>query len=243
ETSTRIVVSKRINIKGNACVLLFIELGPEISHLNIDEIQRQCRSPEIKTTRINMVLTKNKITVRENLHVLQFFKKNITATDVVFFATRGEKTLGSTEITLSVGEIENIVFRSKGLSVLSRITNEKVDVRHMAVMDIIDCFSEEEKEEAKKKEFVIRERLYMKNTGILFLELLGDTVFIPVIEIEIDCCMEHWGGFEETVGIHIKTNALVENISPEIESAREIKQKIGEMIKQKEAVVKKEFGY
>ncbi|OIR55711.1 MAG: uncharacterized protein A8A55_3543, partial [Amphiamblys sp. WSBS2006] len=80
ETSTRIVVSKRISITGNTCVLLFIELGPEISHLNIDEIQRQCLSPEIVIPRIKIVLTKNKITVRENLHVLQFLKKNITAT-------------------------------------------------------------------------------------------------------------------------------------------------------------------
>ncbi|OIR55887.1 MAG: uncharacterized protein A8A55_3367, partial [Amphiamblys sp. WSBS2006] len=31
ETSTRIVVSKRIGIRGNACVLLFIELGPELN--------------------------------------------------------------------------------------------------------------------------------------------------------------------------------------------------------------------
>ncbi|OIR56349.1 MAG: uncharacterized protein A8A55_2905, partial [Amphiamblys sp. WSBS2006] len=54
---------------------------------------------------------------------------------------------------------------------------------------------------------------------------------------------EHWGGFEETVGTHVWTNALVENITPEIESAGEIKQKIGEMIKQKETVVEKEFGY
>ncbi|OIR58409.1 MAG: uncharacterized protein A8A55_0806 [Amphiamblys sp. WSBS2006] len=58
ETETRIVVSKRINITGSACVLRFIEFGPELSYFNIDEIQRQCRSPEIKTTRINMVLTK-----------------------------------------------------------------------------------------------------------------------------------------------------------------------------------------
>ncbi|OIR55610.1 MAG: uncharacterized protein A8A55_3644, partial [Amphiamblys sp. WSBS2006] len=52
ETETRIVVSKKIGIKGNPRVLLFIELGPEISHLNIDEIQRQCLSPEIVIPRI-----------------------------------------------------------------------------------------------------------------------------------------------------------------------------------------------
>ncbi|OIR56604.1 MAG: uncharacterized protein A8A55_2649 [Amphiamblys sp. WSBS2006] len=47
ETSTRIVVSKKISITGNARVLLFIELGPELNHLDIDELQRQCRSPRI----------------------------------------------------------------------------------------------------------------------------------------------------------------------------------------------------
>ncbi|OIR55638.1 MAG: uncharacterized protein A8A55_3616, partial [Amphiamblys sp. WSBS2006] len=35
ETSTRIFVSKKISIKGNARVLLFVELGPEISHFDI----------------------------------------------------------------------------------------------------------------------------------------------------------------------------------------------------------------
>ncbi|OIR55927.1 MAG: uncharacterized protein A8A55_3326, partial [Amphiamblys sp. WSBS2006] len=54
ETSTRIVVSKRINIRGNTRVLLFIELGPEISHLNIGEIQKQCRSPRIDMPKINI---------------------------------------------------------------------------------------------------------------------------------------------------------------------------------------------
>ncbi|OIR55812.1 MAG: uncharacterized protein A8A55_3442 [Amphiamblys sp. WSBS2006] len=49
--------------------------------------------------------------------------------------------------------------------------------------------------------------------------------------------MEHWGGFEETAGVYIKTNALVGNISTEM------KQKIGEMITQKETVVKNEAGY
>ncbi|OIR55666.1 MAG: uncharacterized protein A8A55_3588, partial [Amphiamblys sp. WSBS2006] len=33
-TTTRIVVSKKISIKGNARVLLFVELGPEISHFD-----------------------------------------------------------------------------------------------------------------------------------------------------------------------------------------------------------------
>ncbi|OIR55568.1 MAG: uncharacterized protein A8A55_3684, partial [Amphiamblys sp. WSBS2006] len=32
ETETRIVVSKKISIKGNARVLRFIEFGPELSH-------------------------------------------------------------------------------------------------------------------------------------------------------------------------------------------------------------------
>ncbi|OIR55574.1 MAG: uncharacterized protein A8A55_3680, partial [Amphiamblys sp. WSBS2006] len=89
ETETRIVVSKKICITGNARVLLFIELGPEISHLNIDEIQRQCRSPWINIPRINIQLTEGKITVRENLYVLQFLKKNITATEMDFFANSG----------------------------------------------------------------------------------------------------------------------------------------------------------
>ncbi|OIR55840.1 MAG: uncharacterized protein A8A55_3414, partial [Amphiamblys sp. WSBS2006] len=186
ETSTRIVVSKRISIRGNACVLLFIELGPELNHLSIDGIQRQCRSPEIDIPRINIQLTESKIRVRENLHVLQFLKKNITAAEMDFFTTTGKKTLWSTRITLAVGEMESICFGGKGLSVLSRITNEKINARHMAVMDILGGF-EQEKEEAKKKEFVIRERLHMRNTGILFMECLENTVFIPVIEIEVDC--------------------------------------------------------
>ncbi|OIR56316.1 MAG: uncharacterized protein A8A55_2938 [Amphiamblys sp. WSBS2006] len=36
ETSTRIAVTKKIRIIGNICVLLFIELGSETSHFNID---------------------------------------------------------------------------------------------------------------------------------------------------------------------------------------------------------------
>ncbi|OIR55720.1 MAG: uncharacterized protein A8A55_3534, partial [Amphiamblys sp. WSBS2006] len=62
ETSTKIVVSKRITIIGNARVLLFIELGPELNHLDIDKIQTQCRSPEIDIPRINIQLTESKIT-------------------------------------------------------------------------------------------------------------------------------------------------------------------------------------
>ncbi|OIR56196.1 MAG: uncharacterized protein A8A55_3058, partial [Amphiamblys sp. WSBS2006] len=178
---TRIVVSKRISIRGNACVLLFIELGPELSHLRIEEIETQCRSPEIPIPRINIQLTENEIIVRENLYVLQFLKKNIMATEVGFLGSKGKKALESTEITLAVEWMESIVFGEKGLSVLPSITNKKIDVRYMAVMDILGVFEKEEKE-AKKKEFVIRERLHMRNTGIFFLECLGNTVFIPVIE-------------------------------------------------------------
>ncbi|OIR56178.1 MAG: uncharacterized protein A8A55_3076 [Amphiamblys sp. WSBS2006] len=69
------------------------------------------------------------------------------------------------------------------------------------------------------------------------MECLGNTVFVPVIEIEANCWKEHWGGFDETFGIYIKTNALVENISPKT------KQMIGEMIAQKETVVKTKNGY
>ncbi|OIR56607.1 MAG: uncharacterized protein A8A55_2644 [Amphiamblys sp. WSBS2006] len=83
----------------------------------------------------------------------------------------------------------------------------------------------------------------MRNTGILFMECLGNTASIPVIEIEVDRCIENWGGFGKTTGIHIETNALVENISPDIESAGKMKQKIGEMITQKETVVKNKKGY
>ncbi|OIR55645.1 MAG: uncharacterized protein A8A55_3609, partial [Amphiamblys sp. WSBS2006] len=135
---------------------------------SIDGIQRQCRSPEIDIPRINIQLTESKITVKENLHALQFLKKNITAAEMDFFAEKGKKALESTEITLAVGEMESICFKNKGLSVLSSITNEKIKVRNMAVMDIMSFF-EQEKEEARKKEFVIRERLYVKNTGIFFL--------------------------------------------------------------------------
>ncbi|OIR56243.1 MAG: uncharacterized protein A8A55_3011 [Amphiamblys sp. WSBS2006] len=91
ETETRIVVSKKIGIRGNPRVLLFIELGPELSHFNIDEVQRRCLSPEIPISRINIQLTESKIIVRENLYVLQFLKKNITATEVGFFANIGKK--------------------------------------------------------------------------------------------------------------------------------------------------------
>ncbi|OIR57127.1 MAG: uncharacterized protein A8A55_2120, partial [Amphiamblys sp. WSBS2006] len=84
-TSTKIVVSKSINIKGNACVLRFVELGPEIGHLDIASIQRQCRSPGMDIPRINIQVTKNKIIIRGNQYGLRFLKKNITATDVGFF--------------------------------------------------------------------------------------------------------------------------------------------------------------
>ncbi|OIR56641.1 MAG: uncharacterized protein A8A55_2611, partial [Amphiamblys sp. WSBS2006] len=130
ETETRIVVSKKASIRGNPCVLLFIELGPELSHLNIEEIETQCRSPEIPIPRINIQLTENEIIVRGSLYLLQFLKKNITATEVGFFADKGKKTLGSTEITLAVGEMESIVFGESGLSVLPSITNEKIKVRN-----------------------------------------------------------------------------------------------------------------
>ncbi|OIR56368.1 MAG: uncharacterized protein A8A55_2883, partial [Amphiamblys sp. WSBS2006] len=123
----------------------------------------------------------------------------------------------------------------QGLSVMSSITNEKI-IRHMAVMDIMG-FSYQQQQETKKKEFVIREWLYVRNTGIFFLECLRNTVFIPVVEIEVDCCTKDLGGFGKTVGIHVETNALVGNISPDI------KQMIGEMITQKETVVEKEVGY
>ncbi|OIR55585.1 MAG: uncharacterized protein A8A55_3668, partial [Amphiamblys sp. WSBS2006] len=103
-------------------------------------------------------------------------------------------------------------------------------------MDIMGFF-EQEKEEARKKEFVIRERLYVKNTGIFFLECLGNTVFIPVIEIEVDCRTKNWGWFRKTNGINIETNALVGNIGPKIE------QMIGGIVTQKETVVDNKFGY
>ncbi|OIR56825.1 MAG: uncharacterized protein A8A55_2423 [Amphiamblys sp. WSBS2006] len=244
ETETRImiVVTKRISIIGNASAFLYIELGPEISHINIDEIQRQCLSPEIEIPRISVVLTKNKINVRESLYALHFLKKNIATVDVCFLTNSGKKAIKNTKIRLAVGEMEYISFWRKGLSVLSCITNKKINVRYMAVMDTT-CFFDREKKEAKKKEFVIRERLYMRNTGIFFLECLGNTVFIPVIEIEVDRCMEYWGGFGKTKGSHTGTNALVENISPDIERAGKMKQKIREMVKQRETVVKIEFGY
>ncbi|OIR57485.1 MAG: uncharacterized protein A8A55_1751 [Amphiamblys sp. WSBS2006] len=235
ETSTRIVVSKKIGITGSACVLLFIEFGPELSHLNIDEIQRQCHSPEIDIPRINIRLTKNKIAVKGNCYVLEFLKKNITATEVCFFANKRKKEFRSTKITLVSGEMESICFGGRGLSVLPSITNKKINVRHMEVIDTM-CFSKEE--EIKKKEFVIRESLYMRNTGVFFLGCLGNTVFIPVIEIEVGGWKENWDGFEETTSIHIDTNALVENnIGPKT------KQKIGEMIIQKETVVEGKPGY
>ncbi|OIR55928.1 MAG: uncharacterized protein A8A55_3327, partial [Amphiamblys sp. WSBS2006] len=106
--------------------------------------------------RIKIQLTKNKITVRENLHVLQFFKKNITATEVCFFANKGKETVKTTKITFAAEELESILFRNKGLSVLSNITSEEINVGHMAVIDTAKCLSNEEKEEIRKKVFVIR---------------------------------------------------------------------------------------
>ncbi|OIR57450.1 MAG: uncharacterized protein A8A55_1789 [Amphiamblys sp. WSBS2006] len=243
ETNTRIVVSKRISIRGNAHVLQFIEFGPEINRFNIVEIQRQCHFPWIDIPRINIRLTENKTIVRGKMHVLQFLKKNIAVPEACFFADKRKTTIEKNKMALAVGGMESISFGGKGLFALSSITNEKIDVRNMAVMDTIYCFSKEEKEETKKKEFMIREELYMRNTEIFFLEFLGNTVFIPVIKIEVNRCMEHWGGFEETTSIHIETNAFVEKINQEIENTGEIKQKIGEMMIQKETVVKTEFGY
>ncbi|OIR56062.1 MAG: uncharacterized protein A8A55_3191, partial [Amphiamblys sp. WSBS2006] len=236
ETSTRIVVSKKISIKGNARVLLFVELAPEISHLDICEIQRLCLSTIIDIPRINIVLKENKISIRESLYALQFLKKNIAATDVGFFENRGRE-YKNTKLTFVAEEMENILLKSKGLSVLSNITNKKINTGYMTVMDTVNCLSKKEKEKVKKKEFVIREKLYMRSAGIFFMELLGGTVFIPVIEIEIDCFTVNYG-FEETTGIYVGTNVLLEKISPGIKGAEEIKQKIGEMITQKEPVVK-----
>ncbi|OIR57040.1 MAG: uncharacterized protein A8A55_2208, partial [Amphiamblys sp. WSBS2006] len=243
ETRTRIVVSKKISIKGNARVFLFIELGPEISHLDIDELQKLCRSPRIDMPKTSIQLTKNKISIGETQYVLQFLKKNITATDVFFFANKIKTPFKNTKITLVSEEMESISFKDKGLYVLLCITNEKIDVRHMTVVDMMDCLSNEEKEKIKKKVFVIRERLYMKNTGIFFMELLRETVFIPVIEVEVDCFTKDWGRFGKTIGVHVETNALLWNIGPGIKGAGEIKEKIGEMITQKEPVVENKNGY
>ncbi|OIR56692.1 MAG: uncharacterized protein A8A55_2557, partial [Amphiamblys sp. WSBS2006] len=179
-----------------------------------------------------------KIIVKENLYVLQFLKKNITATEMGFFAKSRVKALENTEITLVSGEMKSIEFGEKGLSVLPSITNKKIDVRNMAVMDIAGVFEKEEKEKAKKKEFVIRERLYMRNTGIFFLECLGNTAFIPVVKIEINHFLKKWGRFGKITGIHVETNALVGN-----NNDPQIKQTIREMITQKKTVVKNETGY
>ncbi|OIR56878.1 MAG: uncharacterized protein A8A55_2371 [Amphiamblys sp. WSBS2006] len=150
ETTTKIVVSKKISIKGNACVLLFIELGPEISHLDIYEIQRKCRFPEINIPRINIQLTKNKIIIKENIYVLQILKKNITETEMCFFITSRKSTIRNTKITLAAWGIGSICFRSKGLPVLLSITNKKIKVRQMKVMDTVNCLSREEKRDKGK---------------------------------------------------------------------------------------------
>ncbi|OIR56678.1 MAG: uncharacterized protein A8A55_2573 [Amphiamblys sp. WSBS2006] len=242
ETSTRIFVSKKISIIGNARVLLFIELGPELSHLDIGELQKQCRSPGIDIPKINIVLTKNKINVKETPYSLQFLKKNITATKAGFFTKTKTSAPMNTKIKLAAGEMESIVFGNKGFFVLPSITNEKINVRCMEVMDTV-VFSEQEKEEIKKKEFAISEKLCMTNTGIFFMKFLGEKNFIPVIEIEIDCFMKNRDGFEKGIGIHVEANALLVRISPGIERAGEIKQMIGEMITKKEAVVDAFSGY
>ncbi|OIR56151.1 MAG: uncharacterized protein A8A55_3102 [Amphiamblys sp. WSBS2006] len=78
----------------------------------------------------------------------------------------------------------------------------------------------------------------MRNTGIFFMELLGETTFIPVIEIEVDSCTKNWGWVGKTTGIHVGTNALVEKII-----YHKIKQKIREIVTQKETVVKNKNGY
>ncbi|OIR57130.1 MAG: uncharacterized protein A8A55_2118 [Amphiamblys sp. WSBS2006] len=238
KTSIKIAVSKKVCVRGNVRVLLFIELAPEISHFDICEIQKQCRSPRIDIPRINIQVTKNKINIKGSIYALQFLKKNITATEVCFFTTTEKETVKKTKITLAAGEMESILFRNQGLSVLLSLTNEKINTGYMAVMDTMCCFSDQEKEKIRGKEFVIRERLHMKNAGILFLELLGKTVFIPVIEIEVDRFTVNCGGFRKINEVHIETNALLEKISPGIKSAGYIKQKIGEIIAQKEPVVK-----
>ncbi|OIR55612.1 MAG: uncharacterized protein A8A55_3642, partial [Amphiamblys sp. WSBS2006] len=60
---------------------------------------------------------------------------------------------------------------------------------------------------------------------------------------EVDRFTKNWGGFGKTIGVHVETNALLGKISPGIEGAGEIKQKIGEMVTQKKTVVKNKNGY
>ncbi|OIR58368.1 MAG: uncharacterized protein A8A55_0838 [Amphiamblys sp. WSBS2006] len=126
--------------------------------------------------------------------------------------------------------METIFFRSNGLSALSNITNKKINVRHMAVINTMNCFSKKEKKEIKRKEFVIREKLHMRNTGIFFMELLGGTVFIPVIEIEVDCFMATLGRLEKIAGVHVETNALLENIKTQTEDVGCIEETIKQAI-------------
>ncbi|OIR56514.1 MAG: uncharacterized protein A8A55_2739, partial [Amphiamblys sp. WSBS2006] len=115
ETSTRIVVSKKISIKGNPRVLLFIELGPEINYLDIASIQRQCRSLRTDIPRINIALKENKIIIKESLYGLQFLKKNIAATEVCFFGNKGKNELLNTKIKHSLLKRWKIsVFEAKG---------------------------------------------------------------------------------------------------------------------------------
>ncbi|OIR56538.1 MAG: uncharacterized protein A8A55_2718 [Amphiamblys sp. WSBS2006] len=242
ETSTRFFVSKKISIRGNARVLLFVVLGPELNHLDIGESEKQCRSL-IDIPRIWFVLTKNGIVIKENVYPFNFLKKNITATEVSFFTTSRKDALEKNKIKLVSEELENISFKYKGLSALLAITNRKIKVRHMAVLDTDICFSRQEKEEIIGKTFVIREKLYMKNTGVFFVELLGNTVFIPVIEIEIDCCTEDWRGFKKTNDIRVETNALLKSIKTQIKGARYIEKAIQQVIAQKETVVENNSGY
>ncbi|OIR56468.1 MAG: uncharacterized protein A8A55_2784 [Amphiamblys sp. WSBS2006] len=167
ETNTKIVVSKKIGIVGNICVLLFIELGPELSHLNIDEIQRQCRSPWIDIPRISIRLTENKIIMKENPYGVQFLKKNIAAAEVSFFAKNKANISNGTRMTLAVGKMESIVFGGKGFSVLSSITNEKIDARHMAVMDIVSFF--DQKRRSKEERIRDKREAVHEKHGNLFL--------------------------------------------------------------------------
>ncbi|OIR58455.1 MAG: uncharacterized protein A8A55_0769 [Amphiamblys sp. WSBS2006] len=201
ETDTKIFVSKKLKIEGNIRVLLSIVLGPELNHLDFREVQRQCGWSRTKTPEINISLTKNKIFINETLYACKLLAKDITAATVGVFAGNGEDTLAGKRIKLGAEGLECICLRKGGLHFLLSIENEEIRARNMEVVNTKrTLFSEKEQEEVKKKKFVIGQRLYMRNSGVLFLLFLGEKNYIPEIEIEFDSYLQDWRCLRKGLG-------------------------------------------
>ncbi|OIR56125.1 MAG: uncharacterized protein A8A55_3129, partial [Amphiamblys sp. WSBS2006] len=187
QPETKIFVNKRLELRGNVFVLLYIELSPELKHLKIDGMKENKRR-YFNDDDTYMVLTKSKTIIKNFWYPINTLKRNITATELVFFSYNfsGRRT----GITLAK-EMESICLEGS-MVFLSHIANDKIDVRRMEIADILGRPSYPEEDEEmmlKRKEFVIRERLYMRNAGIFFMLFLAKATFIPTIEIEMSSRM------------------------------------------------------